>query len=117
MCSDDGGSAEETLAHDRRYYERRILLRHAERLAIDVLIDDEIADHHHLERWKACNDRSQVLERKSVAIGIVARLGDVGVGRLLQFLLQQIDQRDAGVPGGEQQFAAIALDDLLLGIS
>src|SRR3954447_13257051 len=116
MCSDDGGSAEETLAHDRRYYQRRILLRHAERLAVDVLIDDEIADHDHFERWKSGDDGIEILKRKPVAVGIVARLGNVGAAGLLQFLLQQIDQREARVPGGEQQLAAIALEDLLLGV-
>src|SRR4029079_8157292 len=43
---DDTGAASEQLALDRRDDDRRVLLRHAERVAVDVLVDDQVADDH-----------------------------------------------------------------------
>ena len=53
MRRDDPASADEHVAADGTHHQGRILLAHAERLAIHIFIDDEIADHRDAQAFQA----------------------------------------------------------------
>ena len=49
----DAGPADEALLLDRRDDDRGVLLRHSERIAVDVAIDDQVTDHEHADAGDA----------------------------------------------------------------
>ena len=49
MRGDHAGAADEAVALDRGNDDGRVFLRHADRIAGDVLVDDRIADHENFQ--------------------------------------------------------------------
>ena len=73
MCRHDAASANEHMAADGAHHECRVLLAHAERLAIHIFIDDEIADHRDAQTLQP------VEQRQYVARGIAMPFQESGI--------------------------------------
>src|SRR5690349_8784047 len=72
----DTGTADESVALKRSHYESGIFLRHAEWIALDVLIHDKIADDHHLQTAERAQMLLQIIQREAMLYSVVDRLVD-----------------------------------------
>ena len=72
----DPGAAEEFGGLDRRDDDRRVFLRHAERIAIDIFVDDDVADHEHAQGVEPSERLGQLGDLEAVPRRIVPRLAD-----------------------------------------
>ena len=116
MRGDDAGAADEHLALDRGDDDGRILLRHAQGIAADVLVDDQVADDHDAQIGKARRQPGEVDDPEAVTRRIVGRLADGRELGLRVFALEQRPRCESRLAGAEDQPAAVGFDGRLLGI-
>ena len=115
MRGDGACAADEGARHQRGDDDGRIFLRHADGVAGDIFVDDQVADHRTRMPEilpSSCFERGDL---ETVPVGKIQRLadrGDVDIGIAFE-------QRQRGEPQfarGENQPAAIGIDRLLLRI-
>src|SRR5208283_1596852 len=88
-------------------------LRHPERVATDIFIDDQIADHHNLQRGKSLNDLQQVIEREIMPVRVIGRLEDCREICFIKFPSKKVERREPCFAGTEKKKSTIAIDSRL----
>ncbi len=112
MGRDDAGPADEAPFLDRRHHQGRVLLGHADRIAVHIGVDDQVADHQHPQARHALQRAAQARDAEPMALGVVVRFVDPHPQSLGMSL--QEGRGQAHLAGTEQQLAAIGLDGGLL---
>ena len=116
VAGDDAGAADEQFAQHRGDDDGRIFLRHAERIAGDVFVDDQIADHQHLQRREFRQHGLEISDTEAMAPRIVERLEDRRRIELAELAPDQIERGERHFARREQQPPTVAIQHRLLGI-
>ncbi len=108
------GAAQEFRVLDRRDDNCRIFLRHAERITIDIFINDEVADHEHAQRTEPSEHLGKLSECEAVSRRIVGRLANGREVRLKIFSSQKPKRDETNVSRAEHKLAVPVAEELLL---
>ena len=106
----------EFLALYRGDHQRGIFLGHADRIAIDVFVHDQIAQYGDAKSLELFQRGAQIRHGEAMSFRESLRADDRRKVGLQHFPLEQVNGGEAHVAGTEQQLAAIAVDGLLFGV-